>query len=523
MTESAQLYAQAVGELNRGNWRRAYGIATTLLGQGASLAGVHFVAGFAAMEMHRLQAAKDHLKQAVALNPQRADYRMQLARALARDRSMKEAVEAADQALAMAPDEAEILDALGVIYTQANAHRKAADLFRRVATIMPGRAGYRFNLATSLTFAGDFDEAEREYEACIGIDPTYWKAHLGLSQLDRWSQPRNHIQRLESLLPMAAGNDNGSMYLNLALAKEYEDLEQFERAFDHLSRGKAAKRASRNYSGARDEELFDAIASSFPAPELPDRGYGSEEPIFIVGMPRSGTTLVERILSSHPAVHSSGELQNFGVCLKRESNSRTPYLLDADTIARSGDSDWRRLGKAYVESTRPDTGHTPHFIDKLPHNFLYLGAIARALPLARIIHLRRDPIDTCLSNFRQLFALTSPYYDYSFDLMDTGRYYLMYEHLMQHWHRVLPGWILDVRYEDLVEFQDSQTRRMLEFCGLPWNEACLRFEDNAAPVATASAVQVRNPMNSGSVRRWKRYESQLGQLIALLQGAQRAG
>ena len=481
------------------------------------------MAGFAAMEMHRLQAAKDHLKQAAALNPQRADYRMQLARALARDRSMKEAVEAADQALAMAPNEAGILDALGVIYTQANAHRKAADLFRRVATIMPGRAGYRFNLATSLTFAGDFDEAEREYEACIGIDQTYWKAHLGLSQLGRWSQPRNHIQRLQSLLPMAAGNDDASMYLNLALAKEYEDLEQFERAFDYLSRGKAAKRVSRNYSRARDEELFDAIAGRFPAPDLLERGYESEEPIFIVGMPRSGTTLVERILSSHPAVHSSGELQNFGVCLKRESNSRTPYLLDADTIARSGDSDWRRLGEAYVASTRPDTGHTQHFIDKLPHNFLYLGAIARALPQAKIIHLRRDPIDTCLSNFRQLFALTSPYYDYSFDLMDTGHYYLMYERLMEHWHRVLPGRILDVRYEDLVEFQHAQTRRMLEFCGLPWNEACLRFEDNAAPVATASAVQVRNPMNSGSVRRWKKYESQLGQLIALLQGVRRTG
>ena len=520
MTEPAQLYSQAVDELNRGNWRRAYDLATALLRQGASLAGVHFVAGFAAMEMHRLQAAKDHLKHAVALNPRRADYRMQLARALARDRSMKEAVEVADQVLAMTPHEAGILDALGVIYTQANAHRKAIDLFRRVATIMPARAGYRFNLATSLTFAGDFDEAEREYEACIGIDPFYWKAHLGLSQLGKWSPSRNHIHRLESLLPLVTDNVDGFMYLNLALAKEYEDLEQFACAFDHLSRGKAVQRTVRGYSSERDEKLFLALASRFPVPELPGNGYGSREPIFIVGMPRSGTTLVERILSSHPAVHSSGELQNFGVCLKRESGSRTPYMLDTDTITLSADSDWRRLGESYVESTRPDTGHTAHFIDKLPHNFLYLGYIAHALPQARIIHLRRDPIDTCLSNFRQLFALTSPYYDYSFDLMDTGRYYLMYEDLMRHWHRVLPGRILDVKYEDLVEFQETQTRRMLEFCGLPWNGACLRFEDNDAPVATASAVQVRNPMNRSSVQRWKKYESQLSELIALLQGAE---
>jgi tetratricopeptide (TPR) repeat protein len=523
MTESAQLYAQAVDELNRGNWRRAYDLASMLLRQGASLAGVHFVAGFAAMEMHRLQAAKDHLKQAATLNPQRVDYKMHLARALAKDRSMKEAVEVADQALAMAPQDTGILDALGVIYTQANAHRKAVDLFRRVATIMPAHAGYRFNLATSLTFAGDFDGAEHEYEACIGIDPLHWKAHLGLSQLRKWSASRNHIQRLESLLPMAADNDDGSMYLNLALAKEYEDLQQFARSFDHLSRGKAAKRTARNYSSARDEELFDALASSFQGPESSRRGCGSSEPIFVVGMPRSGTTLVERILSSHPAVHSSGELQNFGVCLKRASGSRTPYMLDADTIARSRDLDWRRLGEAYVESTRPDTGHVAHFIDKLPHNFLYLGYIARALPEARIIHLHRDPIDTCLSNFRQLFALTSPYYDYSFNLMDTGRYYLMYQRLMQHWHRALPGRILDVRYEDLVDSQETETERMLEFCDLPWNDACLRFEDNDAPVATASATQVRQSMNRTSLQRWKKYEDQIGDLIALLQDAAHTG
>lgn len=520
MTEPAQLYQQAVDELNQGNWRRAHDLASTLLRQGASLAGVHFVAGLAALELHKLQAAKADLKQAVVLNPERADYRMHLARALAKDRSMKDAVEVADQAAAMAPHDAEILDALGVIYTQANAHGKAIDLFRRVTKIVPVRAGYRFNLATSLTFAGAFDEAEREYEACIGIDPRFWRAHLGLSQLRKWGLAHNHIPRLQSLLSLAHDNIDAAMYLHLALAKEYEDLEDFASAFDHLSRGKSVKRATRGYSSERDEQLFSALASAFPLLDIPQSGYGSKEPIFVVGMPRSGTTLVERILSSHPAVHSSGELQNFGVCLKRESGSSTAYMLDTDTIALSADSNWRRLGEAYIESTRPDTGSTDHFIDKLPHNFLYLGYIALALPKARIIHLRRDPIDTCLSNFRQLFALTSPYYDYSFDLMDTGRYYLMYEKLMRHWHRVLPGRILDVQYEDLVGFQEAQTRRMLEFCGLPWNGACLRFEDNDAPVATASAVQVRNPMNRSSLQRWKKYESQLSGLIALLQGAE---
>ncbi|RZA28269.1 MAG: sulfotransferase, partial [Proteobacteria bacterium] len=255
---------------------------------------------------------------------------------------------------------------------------------------------------------------------------------------------------------------------------------------------------------------------SFPGPRSMSAGCMSEEPIFVIGMPRSGTTLVERIISSHPMVHSGGELQNFGVCLKRASASTTPSILDLDTIGRCGTLDWERLGSAYIASTRPGTGHTPRFIDKLPHNFLFLGYIARALPNARIIHLRRNPLDTCVSNFRQLFALTSPFYDYSFDLLDTGRYYLMYDQLMRHWDSVLPGRILEVRYEQIVDSLESSSRRLVDFCGLPWDDACLQFERNEAPVATASAVQVRQPIYRTSLNRWKRYEAQLGELVELL-------
>jgi hypothetical protein len=233
-------------------------------------------------------------------------------------------------------------------------------------------------------------------------------------------------------------------------------------------------------------------------------------------MPRSGTTLVERILSTHPQVHSAGELRNFMVALHQMTAATPAFLMDPSFPERVRGLDWESLGRAYLGSTRPLTGHTPHFVDKLPHNFLYAGFIAQALPEAKIICLRRDPIDTCLSNFKQLFELNSPYFDYSFDLLDTGRYYLLFDKLMAHWARVLPGRILEVRYEQLVDEQAVQTRRLLDFCGLPWDEACLRFEDNAAPVATASAVQVRAPMNRDSIGRWKRYESQVSGLLEIL-------
>lgn len=516
MTEPVRLYAQSIEALNRGDWVQARNLAIALLTKVPQHAGVHFVAGVASLQLQQLQPAIDHLRRAVAINPGRADYNTQLARALATGRSLREAMEAADRAMSLLPDDAMTLDTLGVVYTQANAHAKAVEVFRHAAELMPERASYRFNLATSLTFSGDLEAAEREYEACIGIDPRYWKAHLALSQLSKQSESGNHIQRLESLLLQVGDDMDGLMYLNLALAKEYEDLQQYARSFEHLSLGKVSKRTSRGYSSARDEELFNALEAAFPIPEAMASGCPSSEPIFVIGMPRSGTTLVERIISSHTSVHSGGELQNFGVCLKRASGSRTASMFDLDTISRCRQLDWDKLGASYIASTRPGTGHTPHFIDKLPHNFLFAGYIARALPNARIINLRRNPIDTCLSNFRQLFALTSPFYDYSFDLLDTGRYYLMYDRLMKHWQEVLPGRILDIRYEDIVESQEEASRNLIEFCGLPWEDACLQFERNQSPVATASAVQVREPIYRTSMARWRRYEGQLGELIELL-------
>ncbi len=515
-TPTQALAEGAEAALRCGNWNRALDLAREVLVRHPERAEAHFVAGVALLERREAQAAAGHLRLALDALPQRADVAAQTARALSLLQRLPEAVEAAVRALALRPADAYTLDTLGVVFSRAQDHARAAEVFRLAIARMPERASYRFNLGAALTFCGDPDAAEREFEACLALDPQHWRAHSALSQLRRVSRERNHLERLSSLLPAAAGDADALLHLHHALAKEHEDLGDSAAAFDHLRRGKALRRARIGYCFERDAELFAALQAAFHDPIEDGIGHPSAEPIFVVGLPRTGTTLVERILTSHPLVQSAGELQNFGVALKRASGSRTRHLLDPDTIARAGSLDWGALGRAYIDSTRPLTGSQPRFVDKLPHNFLYLGYIARALPRARIVCLRRDPLDTCLSNFRQLFALNTPYFDYALDILDTGRYWQAFDALIAHWRRVLPGRFLEIDYETIVQDQEGATRRLLAHCGLDFDSACLAFERNAAPVATASATQVREPIYRSAIGRWRRYERELAPLRALL-------
>ncbi|AIF46166.1 sulfotransferase [Dyella japonica A8] len=519
MAEPAHLYAQLVDAFNRRQWLQARAIAGRLLPMAPNDPGVSYITGVTFMELQEMPLALGFLHKATDLEPTRADYATQFAKALTMVRRTRDALHAADKALALRPTDAFTLDTLGVVYTQGHAHERAATAFRGAVELMPGQASYRFNLATALVAMGDIANAEQELEAAIGIDPTFWSSHLTLAQLRRQTPDHNHIARLQALAASHPQDEQAQTFVNMALAKEHEDLGEYPAAFDRLVRGKSSGKDKRGYSSRHDEALFDAITRQFPAAPHAMAGDPTQEPIFVIGMPRSGTTLVERIISSHPGVFSAGELQNFGVVLKRLSGSTTFPMLDVDTVERSRDIDWTKLGADYLASTRPATGQQPRFIDKLPHNFLYAGFIAQALPNARIVCLRRDPVDTCLSNFRQLFSQLSPLYGYSFDLLDTGRYFVLFDRLMAHWRTVFPGRILEIEYEALVDAQEEHSRRLIDFCGLPWDDRCLQFEKNDAPVNTASAVQVRAPIYRTAVRRWKKYEAQLAPLLQLLEEA----
>ena len=472
--------------------------------------------GVAAAERGRIGEGLELIRGALEADPADAEAHAQHGRFLSRLHRDREAVAAAECALALAPTAAVTLDTIGVVLSRAGLHEHAVACFEQAVAAEPSRASLHFNLASSLKFLGRFDEAEAAYEACLGLEPRYWRAHSALSQLRRQTVGSNHLGRLEALLADGGLDADAELHLRHALAKELEDLGRYADAFVQLAAGKARRRATLGYAFERDRELFDAVAGLFPEPiEPPAAGAPADAPIFVVGMPRTGTTLVERILASHSQVASAGESQNFGVLLKRAAGTPSPRVLDVETIARSMSVDLAAVGRAYVERTRPE-GDRPRFVDKMPLNFFYLGHLARALPGARMVVVRRHPLDTCLSNFRQLFALGMSYYDYAHDLLDTGRYYLAFDRLVAHWQRVLPGRIHELAYEQLVADAPGETARLLGHCGLEWEDACLAFERNPAAVATASAVQVREPMHARAVGRWRCYERELQPLVRLL-------
>ncbi|HEX5418611.1 MAG TPA: sulfotransferase, partial [Gammaproteobacteria bacterium] len=502
---------RAAQSLERGDFAGVERAAHAILRKAGEDADAHYLLGVAKAAVGRFSDAIVELERAVTAAPSRADYRAELARCLSVTRRDEEARSAVEAALALAPRDPLTFDTLGVVLARAGEHVRAAALFRRAAAGAPDNAGFQYNLGSSLRFVGDFAGAEHAFEAAVRLAPRHYRAHSALAEIKCRGPEDNHIPRLLSLLAEVGGDVDGELHLRQALAKEYEDLGDYDAAFVHLAAGRARKRRVLGYSFAADKALFERVADVCSGPFFTSISPGADSaaPIFVVGMPRTGSTLAERILSSHSGVSSAGELQNFPLCLKRAAASSSPRVLEPETIAAAAALDFRALGESYLASTRSLVGSAPRFVDKLPLNFLCIGFIRRALPNARIICMRRHPLDTCVSNFRQLFAVDLPYYRYAFDLNDTADYYVSFHRLIEHWERELPGAVLQVQYERLVTDAAGETRRMLDFCGLQWEDACLEFHANPAPVATASAAQVREPLHSRSIGRWQCYARKL--------------
>ena len=416
--------------------------------------------------------------------------------------------------------DAETLDKLGNVLNGCGELDLAHDCFVRAVDMYPDSPHYLFNLAALQRALGKMKESEACFSRVIAIRPDDSAAHLARSSLRTVSESDNHVEELEDALHRASPNSNAEIRLCFALAKELEDLGDHPRSFSFLRRGSDIRRRRMDYDVDADVEAMAQIAKTFSADRMNTikSGYETDEPIFILGLPRTGTTLVERIVSSHSNVFAAGELQNFAIELIKiaQRDSGGGRLTREQLIASSAELDYHELGKRYVDSTRPRTGRQARFIDKLPLNFLYTGLIHKALPGARIIHLTRQPMDACYAIYKTLFQQVYPF---SYDLTDLGRYYIAYRKLMAHWENVLQDRFLNVSYEGLIENQERVSREIISFCSLEWQEQCLDFQNNRKPTATASASQVRQGIYTSSVERWRYYEFELAPLKELLEGA----
>jgi hypothetical protein len=342
-----------------------------------------------------------------------------------------------------------------------------------------------------------------------------YDAYRNRAMLRKQSTDNNHIAEIVALLDRGTKTPSGEVQLCYALAKEYEDLGQYDESFDFLKRGADKRRSMMSYRVDGDVAVLDRLAARFNAELFASATAGCSEigPIFVLGLPRSGTTLVDRILSSHSAVASLGEINNFAYSLMHEIGQSADKL---GLIDLSVQIDFNKLGRRYVDSTRNYGARSVYLIDKTPLNYLYIGLIRLALPNARIIHIRRNPMDSCFGMYRSLFRAGYPF-SYSFD--DLAKYYLAYRRLMEHWRIVTCGGFLDLSYENLVDDQEKVSREIVDYCGLQWEPACLAFHENTSAVMTASSAQVRQPVYRDALDRWRRYERQLQPLHDLLQRA----
>lgn len=504
--------------VTRKDWRTATALCIAILKRDPRQADAHLVLGLASAEGGKIDMALRAFDTVLKIDDRRFDARIQKARCLVQAGRHAEAEREADRCIEPVQDAPKLLDLLSTVYSHIGKQEKAEPLAYRAAELAPEDIAILSNTAAIQLFVGLKTEAVSNLERALQLNPAHSRSHWQLSKARRAKNPE-HCRAMESLLD---GNSNpeAAAYLHYALGKEHEDLEQWQDAWTHYHKGAAQQRQRIRYRFHRDQALFDTLPEHFDerwfaaTPETV--ATQQSEPVFILGLPRSGSTLVERIVSSHREVQSLGELAQWPQTVKRFSDVRNPGLFRADIAAQAAMLDLDRVAKRYRRDIAYLRDDRPLFTDKLPANFLYLPLLARAFPHARLVHVYRNPMDSCFAMFKQLFADA---YLFSYTLEELADYYIGYRRLMDRWRTLLGDRLIEVDYDRLVLDQKRQTQTLLDKLGLPFEAACLDFHRSGAAAATASAAQVRQPMHSRSVGRWRHFAEQLQPLARRLRGA----
>ena len=406
----------------------------------------------------------------------------------------------------------------GLSLNQLGFHAEAERHFRRAIELDSDNSTCHYNLATALRLLGRLDEAEAALDRAIELSPEDYESYVLRSSLRNQSDQNNNVDNLLAALNRLPDDDRGRVPLCYSLAKEFEDIEDFDKSFHYLEQGANARRASISYNLDEDLEMMRLMREHYTDEVFggEERGFINAEPIFIIGLPRTGTLLVDRILSAHSVVRATTEAQTFGFEVLKHCAFVAPGLVNkpVELVPASLRLNLPALGEDYVTNARPPANQTAHFIDKRSLNFVFAGLIHRALPKAKIVWLRRDPMDACYAIYKTLFQ---DVYEYSYDLRELAKYFVGYDELMAHWQRVMPGAIHAVRYEDLVSDSRPVIEALLDYCHLGWEEGCLKYQQTGGPGGSASSAQLRQAMHQRSIGQWRCYEKQLQPVYDILE------
>ncbi|MBF0358438.1 MAG: sulfotransferase [Magnetococcales bacterium] len=424
-----------------------------------------------------------------------------------------ETVSCLQRAVSIQPDYAEAHNNLGnALFSQGKLEEASAS-YKKAITIQADYPQAYFGLGKIQGDQGKLDEAISSYKKAIALKPDYAKAIYNLGGLVKYSD-RSEIEPMLALLTKETRTEEKCL-LNFSIGKALSDLENYPEAFQYYLKANNLEREAIQFNISDEAKKFSRFQEVFNQDFFKAREeFGSSDvtPIFIVGMPRSGSTLIEQILSSHPDVFGAGELPFFEEVIRQTLPADLINTLPRK-ISKWQLNDSVRLGDEYISRIRKISSKHRFITDKLPFNFMYVGIIKLLLPNAKVIHSVRSAEDTCFSMFRQNFVGD---YSYSYNMKELGQYYRLYSDMMAHWHNTLPGFIYDLQYETLTANQEQESRKLLDFCGLEWNEQCLAFHKTVRNVQTASNAQVRKPIYSSSVGGWRNYEKELKPLLDAL-------
>jgi len=481
--------------------------------------------GTVAMQNERIYEAERLFRRATANAPDFVVAQLDLGRALKEQNRLEEAMEQFDKVIRLEPDNVPARYLMASCLSLAARTYDAVEMYQKVLELQPRHAGAMLGLGHMLKTVGRQAEAIEAYRDCIRQLPQNGETWWSLANLKTYKLTDEDIRQMESLIADRddagrALSETSLVNLLFALAKAFEDRENFEQAWDYYDEGNRRQRVLENYDPVRTETVHDRIVEVFNRDFLASNtglGHPSNEPIFVIGLPRSGSTLIEQILASHSQVEGTSELPYAGLVTASLNRNRADGVNYPEAVLELREEHFKRLGQDYLDFARIHrTEGRPIFIDKMPNNFPTVGFLHLILPNSKIIDARRYPLDSCLSCYRQLFARGQ---NFTYDLTDIGEYFLQYERMMDHWHEVLPGRCLTVQYEEVVTDFENQVRRLLDYCELPFEEACVNFHETERPVRTASSEQVRQPVYRKSVNRWRHYQDHLGELIEVLQPA----